>query len=239
MTEFFPFPHTPHLVWLGAEKTRSDKILSEPEKKDLLAHELVVEEKIDGANLGFSINLEGTLRIQNRGQHLAPPYVGQFKKLSNWLSSHEGLLFDSLDENLIVFGEWCAARHSLHYTALPDWWILFDVYDKRAGCFFSTVQRNIWAEKANVSVIHQIAKKRFDLNMLEDHILNAPSFYRQGSLEGIILRNENESRLTNRAKLVRPEFTQAIDEHWSRNSIEWNQLQITSFPGVPTEKGSS
>ena len=232
MTQFFRFPHTPHLTWLGTEQPRADKILSEARRDAMLANELVVEEKIDGANLGFSLTLDGDIQIQNRGQYLSPPFIGQFRKLSDWLLSNEDSLFDALGRNLIVFGEWCAARHSLQYTALPDWWILFDVYDKRTGRFFSTKKRNKLGKKAGVSIVHQVAKGKFEFNSLKD-LLNEPSHYRQGTMEGIIFRCENASLLIKRAKLVRSEFTQAIDEHWSRRSIEWNQRIFPTYPSVP------
>lgn len=232
MTEFFRFPHTPHLTWLGTEQPRTDKTLSSEEIDVLLDNDLVVEEKIDGANLGFSLTPDGDIQIQNRGQYLSPPFIGQFTKLSDWLSTNEGLLFDALERNLIVFGEWCAARHSLSYTALPDWWILFDVYDKRTGRFFSTKKRNKWGEKAGVSIVHRVAKGKFEFNSLKD-LLNEPSHYRQGTMEGIIFRYENEFWLIKRAKLVRSEFTQAIDEHWSRRSLEWNQRILPIYPSMP------
>jgi len=224
MTTFFSFPHTSHLLWLGKQKPRAEKILTDSERTEMLLDELTIEEKIDGANLGFSLELDGKINIQNRGKYLSHPYIGQFKKLPDWLSAHEGLLFDALDENLIVFGEWCAARHSILYTDLPDWWVLFDVYDKRDGRFFSAERRNKWADKANVATVHQVAKGYFDTNMLLD-LLVKPSRYHKGNMEGIVLRYDNESWLVNRAKLVRSEFTQAIGEHWSRKAIEWNKLQ--------------
>lgn len=224
MTTFFHFPHTPHLFWLGKEKPRDDKVLSSLERDKLLSKKLVVEEKIDGANLGFSLDSDGKLLVQNRGQYLSHPYIGQFKKLITWLSIHEEKLFDALDENLIAFGEWCAARHSLEYTHLPDWWLLFDVYDKNSGRFFSTQQREQWADKANVMTIYRITAGCFDTETIKG-LLNIPSHYRDGNLEGIILRYEEECGLVERAKLVRPEFTQAIYKHWSRNLIEWNKIQ--------------
>lgn len=67
MTTFFRFPHTPHLAWLGASKPRADKVLDAEELRTFLASTVVVEEKIDGANLGFSIDGHGKLRGQNRG----------------------------------------------------------------------------------------------------------------------------------------------------------------------------
>ncbi len=34
-----------------------------------------------------------------------------------------------------------------------------------------------------------------------------------------------------RAKLVRPDFTQANYTHWRKRAIEWNRIQIDSFKG--------
>ena len=31
-----------------------------------------------------------------------------------------------LGDRLILFGEWCAAQHSLDYETLPDWFLAFD-----------------------------------------------------------------------------------------------------------------
>src|SRR5690606_5510157 len=62
MTEFLRFPHTPHLAWLGTAPLRGDKVLSPVEVEALLSRTVVVEEKVDGANLGFSVDESGALR---------------------------------------------------------------------------------------------------------------------------------------------------------------------------------
>lgn len=67
MAGFFRFPHTPHIAWLGEGMPRGDKLLSAAEVDELLSCQGVVEEKLDGANLGFSLAPDGGLRAQNRG----------------------------------------------------------------------------------------------------------------------------------------------------------------------------
>ena len=129
MTDFFRFPHTPHLAWLGEGSPRDDKVMSPSEVAALLAGDVVVEEKLDGANLGLSLAPDGSLRAQNRGQYLTEPHAGQFARLPAWLAQHDKAMRSVLTPNLILFGEWCAARHSLDYAALPDWFLLFDVFD--------------------------------------------------------------------------------------------------------------
>ena len=63
--EFFRFPHTPHLAWLASGTPRDDKVLSPDEAHALLHHRVVVEEKLDGANMGISFSSEGVLHVQN------------------------------------------------------------------------------------------------------------------------------------------------------------------------------
>ena len=147
MTEFFRFPHTPHLAWLGHDAPRDDKVLSPAEAKTLLVGDVAVEEKLDGANLGFSLSSDGSLRAQNRGQYLAEPHAGQFARLPAWLAQHGDALRSALTPGLMVFGEWCAARHSLDYAALPDWFLLFDVYERSTGRFWSSTRRNALAAR--------------------------------------------------------------------------------------------
>ena len=60
-------------------------MLSPEEAQALLADEVVLEEKLDGANLGFSVSPEGQLRPQNRGQYLEASFHGQFQRLGPWL----------------------------------------------------------------------------------------------------------------------------------------------------------
>jgi len=224
MSEFFRFPHTPHLGWLGSVPPRDDKVLSKAELDALLSHEVVVEEKLDGANLGISVGSDGNLRVQNRGQYLEPPYQGQFARLEKWLQQHEDSLFDALGEDLIAFGEWCGARHSLDYSELPDWWLLFDIYDRKNQSFWSTVRRNAWASNYGFTSVPILYCGRATYASLKVVVNTSESRFRTGGIEGVVIRSENDSTILVRAKLVRPDFLQAIDSHWRSRTLEWNHL---------------
>ncbi len=57
MSDYFRFPSTPHLAWLAKDgMPRGDKLLSPTEAQSLLSGDVVVEEKLDGANLGLSLS---------------------------------------------------------------------------------------------------------------------------------------------------------------------------------------
>lgn len=227
MTPFFRFPHTPHLAWLGQGAPRDDKVLAVTEVEALLSSDVVVEEKLDGANLGFSLSAEGDLLAQNRGQYLAEPHAGQFARLPAWISLHRDALLDVLQPSLMLFGEWCAARHSLDYGALPDWFLVFDVYDRDTGRFWSTPRRNVLAETAGLATVQEIFRGRTSLPELTQLVATAPSRFRDGPMEGIVVRRESGSWCETRAKLVRPDFTQAIATHWRKRTIEWNRLDVS------------
>lgn len=233
MTPFFRFPHTPHLAWLGDGEPRDDKVLSAAEAKALLAGDVVVEEKLDGANLGFSLSAGGDLLAQNRGQYLAEPHAGQFARLPAWISLHQDALLDVLQPSLMVFGEWCAARHSLDYGALPDWFLVFDVYDRGAGLFWSTARRNLLAEKAGLAKVREVFRGQTSLPQLEQLVATEPSRFRDGPMEGIVVRRESGNWSDTRAKLVRPDFTQAIATHWRKRAIEWNRLDLSHERDLP------
>ncbi|MFZ4578144.1 MAG: RNA ligase family protein [Myxococcota bacterium] len=222
MTDFIKFPHTPHLAWLGAGTPRDDKVLDAAERDRFLSHDLVIEEKVDGANLGISVSVDGEVRAQNRGEYLRPDVGGQFERLWPWLKAREDALFDALGQGLVLYGEWCLARHSVAYASLPDWFLAFDVWDKQAGRFWSTPRRNELTRRLGLATVPEVARGRFDLPGLR--ALLGPSRLGAPSLEGVYLRVEDGDFLIDRAKLVRPEFVQAIGEHWSRGVLRRNEV---------------
>ncbi|MBX3184850.1 MAG: RNA ligase family protein [Polyangiaceae bacterium] len=221
--DFFRFPHTPHVAWLGKGSPRSDKVLARHEVSYLLSSEVIVEEKIDGANLGFSVGNDGALRAQNRGSFLdldAPK--GQWKPLKRWLASRRHALADALAPNLMLFGEWCYAVHSVRYTRLPDWFLAFDVYDRARKEFWDVERRNALAKQFDVLAVPELGRGKQTVESLTR--LLGQSQLTEGPAEGLYVRREENGMLTARAKLVRAEFVQAIDEHWSKRAIEENQL---------------
>lgn len=226
MTDFFRFPHTPHIDWLGKDSPRDDKVLSPIEVDALLSGEVVVEEKLDGANLGISFGPDGQLRAQNRGQYLLEPFTGQFSRLNSWLAQHQWTLKDYLPPGCILFGEWCAAKHSLDYNSLPDWFVVFDVYDRSQQSFFNNERRNQLAQQLGLATVPAVFAGKTSPNNLKQLLAKAQSRYRAGPPEGLIIRQQSKQWCDQRAKLVRADFTQSIDGHWRGRMIEWNNVKL-------------
>lgn len=222
MSEFFKFPSTPHIVLPEEAELRKEKVMPAKEIEELLQHELIVEEKVDGANLGISFDSEGNLCLQNRGSCLQEPLIGQWKQLKAWIEKKQSELFDLLLDKYILFGEWCYAVHSIYYNELPDYFIGFDLYDKKEGKFLSTDRRNKMLKYMDISIICQYSKGFFQLKDL--YSLFSKSNYGDMVCEGLYIRWDENGWLKKRAKLVRYDFRQEIGEHWSRKELKRNKL---------------
>ena len=226
-SDFFKYPSTPHLALLEDMSVRGDKIMSESERDEFLQHELVIEEKVDGANLGISFDSDGNIRAQNRGNYLCLPGPGQWKALTGWLAPRTDTFFDNLGNRYILFGEWCYAQHSVKYDRLTDWFLGFDVYDKQTGNFLAINRRDELLREIGVEHVPLLARSRFTLDEIK--LLLARSKLGDQPAEGICIRYESDNWLVKRAKLVRPSFIQEIDQHWSRSGIRKNRLESDTY----------
>lgn len=230
MTTFFRFPHTPHLAWLGEGQPRDDKLLSPDEAEALLSGEVAVEEKVDGANIGFSTGEDGSLRVQNRGSYLDADHSHpQFRPLWGWLGARESALVEALGPDRMLFGEWCYAVHSVVYERLPDWFLGFDVYDRSVRKFWDSARRDALLTSLRLHPVPRIARGHFTIEGIEQ-LLSSASQVGGSTIEGVVVRRESGGFTTARAKLVRAEFTQAIDEHWSRGPLRRNALAEGATP---------
>eukprot|EP00607_Mallomonas_marina_P001766 CAMPEP_0182437082 /NCGR_PEP_ID=MMETSP1167-20130531/84793_1 /TAXON_ID=2988 /ORGANISM="Mallomonas Sp, Strain CCMP3275" /LENGTH=435 /DNA_ID=CAMNT_0024629873 /DNA_START=1644 /DNA_END=2948 /DNA_ORIENTATION=- len=102
------FPRTCHLRDIGSV-TRDDKLLDARLVRDLVesGKPVYVEEKVDGANMGISITLDGTIQVQNRSHVIDSNYHPQFKPLDKWLARHSADLWEILEPGRhILYGEW-------------------------------------------------------------------------------------------------------------------------------------
>jgi len=223
-SEFVKFPHTPHLTWLSGRPLREGGVLSDSEAKSFLQGDVIIEEKVDGANIGISVSAEHALIVQNRGAYIDRPMPAQFQPLGGWLASRSDQLLESLNQSLILFGEWCYAVHSIRYDRLPDWFIGFDVYDRATGKFFSADRRNKFLSDLRLFSAPRIASGHYSLAQVLKLLGETHSAFGSSSLEGLYLRRESAGWLEQRTKIVRPEFTQAISYHWSSRSLTRNSI---------------
>lgn len=223
---FHKFPHTPHLLWLGEGTPREDKILSTGEARAFLDGTVIVEEKVDGANLGLSVGPDGRVRAQSRGNYLAPGRChAQWNPLWPWLAQREEELAKALGDELMLFGEWAYALHTIAYTGLPAWFLAFDVYEPKNDRFWAVAKRNALVEKLGIETVPEVFHGRLALNQVAGLI--GTSLVGAPRMEGLYLRREKDGYLQQRAKVVGAEFKQQIEEHWTRRALVANRLRAT------------
>ena len=198
-------------------------MLSEKEVASFFSNTVIIEEKIDGANLGISFNKEGRILLQNRGDYLYEPYSGQWAAISKWLDNKIESLFDYLFDRYIIFGEWCYLKHSVYYNALPDWFVAFDIFDKQNKTFLTVSERNKLAKAMRLATVPFISSSQsLSLENLDTYVRK--SAFGDETSEGLYLRIEANDQLLRRAKYVRPSFSQAINKHWSSQSLQKNKI---------------
>ena len=166
--DLFKFPRTRHLFDAGGNGVSRDDLLMDVGEEQLFysrpgprgKQQLVaIEEKVDGANLGISIGADMTLKVQNRSHYVNSKTHRQFSNLDTWLSENSAALYEILEPGRhVLFGEWLYAKHSVHYTRLPGYFMAFDLYDKEVGKFYSWRERNRRLDGSGIPIVRQIAE---------------------------------------------------------------------------------
>ncbi len=214
------FPRTPHLWWSGF-RGRDDLQLTEKESVSFLGGVSVVQEKLDGANISFSV-VDGVVVVENRGKPVSSH--PQFDRLKRWAAEHDDALRGL--GSVVLFGEWLLAEHGTRYDRLLDWFVAYDVYDPREDGFlpWQEVERTCAAlGLALVPVLPWTARDGHD-GLLR--LAGQPSaFSTAGLREGVYCRHEDEHQVLGRAKLVRPGYVPRSDEDWRTRGLIKNRRQ--------------
>lgn len=221
---FHKFPRTPHLFVVPGLNVRDDKLLCQEEASLFYSNPVIIEEKVDGTNIGISMNPDGKLQVQNRGNYIQPGEHPQFDTLWEWLYTRTHLLSDFSTNRYIIFGEWCYLKHSVSYNSLPDWFIGIDIYDTEARKFLNIRNRNDFFKMLNIFPVPKIAEGFFSKDEFLELLVNKSSLLGAEQLEGLYLRLEDNQWLLKRAKIVRGDFIQNITKHWKEENLKKNSM---------------
>jgi hypothetical protein len=232
--DFIKYPRTPHLF--GSKGTDDDKHLGARESEALIADpSLIVEEKIDGTNVGIHFSSRGRMVLQCRGHEIADGMHPQYDLFKQWTSVKRSVLESMLGSRFILYGEWLYAKHSIHYRKLPHYFFEFDIYDKDVGKFLALASRMKKLDETGletVPVLHRGSISRAQLSVLigpsafDSTFENPVSGKTENLMEGLYVRTEANGYVTARAKLVRSEFVEKVkqSEHWQHQKMIPNLL---------------
>jgi hypothetical protein len=257
MSDIVKYPRTQHLA--GSKLQPGDEDLQQVSLSQVVsqhpAGSLVWEEKVDGANAAFSFLADGTLQLQSRGHVLrGGSREAQFALFKAWVETHRAAFWAALRSRFIVFGEWCYAKHTVFYDALPHYFLEFDVYDREQRRFLSTpVRRDMLGALPIVSVpvIHEgnvagdgalrrlVVRSQFKSTAWRSSLADAARASGQSPervaqetdmsdlAEGLYLKHEHADGVIGRYKFLRADFLQTIaatGSHWQDRPIVPNQL---------------
>jgi hypothetical protein len=144
------YPRTHHLE--GSRLQPGDHDLDQIPLDSLRGMYCVIEEKLDGANAGLSLDDAGRLRLQSRGHVLTGgPRERHFDLFKQWARTHETALSSRLP-GVTLYGEWLYAKHTIFYDQLPHYFMEFDIRDAD-GAFWSTDRRAKHLEGAPIVAV--------------------------------------------------------------------------------------
>ena len=195
----------------------------------------MVEEKLDGTNVGIHFTSRARMVLQCRGHEITEGMHPQYDLFKQWTSVKRPVLEAMLGSRFILYGEWLYAKHCIHYRALPHYFFEFDIYDKDADQFLDLDTRLQMLDGTGlhtVPVLHRGPATAEELQALIgpsafDSAFDNPVTHRTDNLmEGLYCRTEANGRLMGRAKMVRSEFVERVkqSEHWQHQKMIPNLL---------------
>jgi len=186
--DFIKYPSTPHLF--GSTGTDDDRHLGEEESKRFIADDsLIVEEKLDGTNVGIHFTDAGELALQCRGHLITPSMHPQYDLFKQWATVKRALLEARLTNRYSLFGEWLYARHSVYYQQLPHYFFEFDIYDKAVGVFLDLAQRLAILDSTGIHTVPVV--QRGSLKRTELAALIGPSAFASEFANPLTGRTDN------------------------------------------------
>eukprot|EP00731_Ephydatia_muelleri_P023432 Em0015g1015a len=230
--ELFKFPRTKHLFDAGGQGVSRDDLLMDAGEEALfytrrgaqMPTRVTIEEKVDGANIGISIGSDMRISVQNRSHYVNSKTHKQFGSLDKWLDDHSAALFQVLEPGRhVLFGEWLYAKHSIHYTQLPGYFMAFDIFDKQEGRFYSRRMRNEKLDCTGIPVVREIAETTLLGRQEALKWLDTPSAFYDGPCEGIYLRIDEDT---------------PNSAHYTRQPVPQAQRQTSQTRLPSTDRGT-
>lgn len=212
------YPRTPHLPQ-SPGGTNDDKRLTD--LSGLQGRHLVATEKLDGSNVCLQRDQCFARTHAHAPTH---PSFDLFKV-------YHARMKDKIPEYLQIFGEWLYAKHSIYYTSLPDYLMVFGIRDLRTNMWGDWPEVEMWAEELGCPTTPVLAyiPEEADLQKTFEELAARPSSCGGDSYEGFVVRrfeyydDENFSNAV--AKYVRKDHVTS-PHHWKMMQIVRNRLAV-------------
>lgn len=204
------YPRTYHLPW--SHPTTDDKII--PNLAGFVGREVVVTEKMDGENANFYPHHYHARSLEAA----SGPDRARVKAI--WSTfAHD------IPAGWRVCGENLYAKHSIKYTQLPSYLMVFSIWNEKNECLSwdETVE---WCGLLGLVTVPVLYRGPWDETLIRS--LYQPE-REPGPMEGYVARVADRFPYgqfrSSIAKFVRPSHV-TTDKHWRHAAIEPNELAI-------------
>lgn len=199
------YPRIPHLVRTESVD-RTDGLVPADEVPSWLQHPVVVEEKLDGANVSIWLQ-DGALQVGSRGGADAVDRAGQLGPLRAHVHRYHDIFRSLLAPDTLLYAEWLWFTHTIEYDRLPDHLVCLDLWSAERG-FVPVTERDRRCRQSGLA----LPPRLFDgvlgsLGALRQ--LMGRSRFGSGPMEGVVLRRDDGAR----CKLLREGFRPAPGLH--------------------------
>lgn len=208
MTAPPPYPRIPYL-WEPPTGAAGERLVPEPERSRWLREKVVVEEKLDGANVSIWSH-DGRLQVASRGGPDAMDRARQLGPLRAHVAALHQQLAVLVGGGLALYAEWLWLTHTVSYDRLPDPLVVLDLWHPVRG-LLGLAEREERARRSGLVTPPRL----FDGVLGSTAALAAllgPSGFGSASMEGAVLRR-GDGQI---CKVVRPDFVRAPDDRIAR-----------------------
>jgi len=214
-------------------RCRGKRYLEWSELAELFDGLVHIEEKLDGSQ--FSIIKEGKeILVYSRGRNLIEKHEPPaYKGIWMWVYTNYANLI-KLPEHYILYGEWLRVKHTVYYDMLPDWAVIFDVYDSLREVFLGYEEKMKVIKKLKlvapplVKTLKVKCRNKIDIQRVIKEITKCAkgrsAFSSVAcSMEGVVVKNYSKGLF---AKLINPWFDRELEEHeLFKEGISYNSLK--------------
>jgi len=200
------FPSMKHVPW-SQEESRRNKWMNNLNKVKFTDKEAVMTEKMDGGNACLTYD---KVYARSHGHETSHVTFDLLKK------RHREELMHKIPNNLAIYGEWLYAKHSIKYTDLPDYFLVFGVFNMEEDDWFGWEGVKEVADQLGLNTVPVIKRGQFD----DSWKMEPSGESRYGDTrEGFVYRTvrgfKHENFENHVAKCVRNNHVQT-DEHWRK-----------------------
>jgi hypothetical protein len=212
------YPKTPHFPY-SPGVSNDDRIIKSPYR--LIGVPIIISEKCDGSNCSW----EATGCYARTHAHT--PTHPSFDACKAMHANAKHLL----EPNTQVFGEWMYAVHSIEYSNLPGYFLVFGVRYLDQELWISWAEVDICAQDLEVPTVPVLwtgnVRSETELREIVEELAAQPSAC-GGEREGVVVRIADSFEDADFdkcvAKWVRPSHIKT-DAHWAHQPMRKNMLR--------------